>query len=273
VRGKITIPYRLPIVRVVVLVLLLTVVVLLSACTVEIGGPNDSGQLPQPSRMGSPSAEAQAGDPGTVPANPVAAVLGSVVEVQSTSATDSYDGLVALGTGVVYNGNGVVVTADHVVTSNGKFGSSEITVTLADGSEHDGEVLARFPDRDLAFIATQPCGCRPPQFLEDYEALDAGARVYAIGAPQRFGDPAVRGRVLSVRTDIRIPQLPGLDALVETDAQLRQGYSGGPLIDSAGRIVGVNIAVNPGPPGPRTIGFAVPAPVIVEAAEQVLPGQ
>jgi putative serine protease PepD len=252
--------------------LLLATVVLFGACTVEIAGPGDDASQPQPSSMTSPSARAPGGTAGAVSSDPVASVLGSVVEVRSTSATGSYDGLVALGTGVVYNGGGVVVTADHVVTADGKFSSSEIKVVLADGSEHDGEVLARFPDRDLAFIATQPCGCRPPQFLEDYEALDSGARVYAIGAPQRFDDPAVRGRVLSVRTDIRIPQLPGLDALVETDAQLQQGYSGGPLIDSAGRIVGVNIAVNPGPPGPRTIGFAVPAPVIVEAAEQVLAG-
>ena len=174
------------------------------------------------------------------------------------------DPRVQVGSGFFVDGDGHVVTSDHVVAD-----AAEVTVTLHDGTRHEARVVGRDARTDLAVLKIDAAG--PPSWLafgDDGEAR-VGDWVVAIGNPFGFGGTVTAG-ILSARgRDIRAG---GYGDFLQVDAPINRGSSGGPLFDTRGRVIGVNAAIYAPAGGNVGIGFAVPAsvaaPVVAELIEE-----
>jgi S1-C subfamily serine protease len=145
------------------------------------------------------------------------------------------------GSGVVLTHDGFVLTNAHVVASSSGSGRA----TFADGRDLRFEVVGRDPLSDLAIVRTEDGGLSPAE-LGDADALRVGQLVVAIGNPHGFagsvtaGVVSALGRALPARArgGVRI-----IDNVIQTDAALNPGNSGGALVDGSGQVVGVNTAV------------------------------
>lgn len=174
------------------------------------------------------------------------------------------DPRVQVGSGFFIDGEGHVVTSDHVVAD-----AAEVTVTLHDGARHEARVVGRDARTDLAVLKIEDAG--PSAWLAFGDDADArvGDWVVAVGNPFGFGGTVTAG-ILSARgRDIRAG---GYGDFLQVDAPINRGSSGGPLFDTRGRVIGVNAAIY-GPTGGNVgIGFAVPAsiaaPVVAELIEE-----
>lgn len=169
-------------------------------------------------------------------ADMVERVLPSVVNVRTTS----FGGGSGEGSGVVIDRTGIIVTNNHVVE-----GTTRVNVALNDGSRRTlrGEVIGVAPERDLAVIRVAASDLVPIR-LGKSSALRLGDPVVAIGFPLGLGGPTVtRGIVSGLDRTVEPAGAPRLEGLLQTDAAINPGNSGGPLVDLAGRLVGINTAV------------------------------
>ena len=179
----------------------------------------------------------------------------ATVYITSTAVRrDFFYGPVAsqsLGSGFLINDNGFILTNFHVIS-----GSSRIQVTLSDQSQYYATALD--PDRsdDLALIKINPK--RKVEYLRlgDSDGLQVGQKVLAIGNPFGLEGTLTVGVVSSIGRAINAENSERLQGMIQTDAAINGGNSGGPLLDSAGNVVGINTAIlgqtNIG------IGFALP---------------
>ena len=179
----------------------------------------------------------------------VARVLPSVVSVQ----TSSFGGGEGGGSGVIFDRDGLILTNNHVVE-----GTTSVTVSFNDG-RHDGplpaEVVGTEPGRDLAVLRVEARNLTPVQLARS-SALRLGDPVIAIGFPLDLGGPTVTSGIVS-GLDRTIEGPNGdLTGLLQTDAAINPGNSGGPLVDRAGRLVGINTA-GIREDGTEGIGFAI----------------
>ena len=179
----------------------------------------------------------------------VARVLPSVVSVQ----TSSFGGGEGGGSGVVFDRAGLILTNNHVVE-----GTTSVTVSFNDG-EHDqplaAEVVGTEPGRDLAVLRVKASDLTPVELARS-SALRLGDPVIAIGFPLDLGGPTVTSGIVS-GLDRTIEGREGdLTGLLQTDAAINPGNSGGPLVDRAGRLVGINTA-GIREDGTEGIGFAI----------------
>lgn len=132
-------------------------------------------------------------------------------------------------TGILWSADGEILTADHVVQRD-----ENINVTLADGSTHAATVLGRDPGSDLALLKIERSGLALPDFAD---GLKVGHLVFALGRP---GDlQATLGSVVALGGPVR-GRHRRFEAYVQTDVTMYPGFSGGPLADASGRIVGLN---------------------------------
>ena len=160
------------------------------------------------------------------------------------------------GSGFVIDRQGFILTNHHVIE-----GAERITVTLADGRAFRGEVVGSDPAIDVALLRVQADGTLPEAPLGNSDALRVGEWVCAIGNPLGYvhsvtvGVVSFIGRKLFDRS---------LDDYIQTDAAINLGNSGGPLINSAGEVVGINSAISS---RASNIGFAVP----INQAVAILP--
>ncbi len=145
------------------------------------------------------------------------------------------------GAGVIWQKDGMILTNNHVV--NGK----EPRVSLSDGREFTAEILARAPDFDLALLHI-PTGDLPEMPRANPERLQVGQLVYAVGHPWgQLG--SVTGGVISALARVKTRQgEPGIP-IIRTDAALAPGNSGGPLVNAAGEMIGINTMIVGGDQG------------------------
>ncbi len=156
----------------------------------------------------------------------------------------------SVGSGFVVDPSGYILTNDHVVEEG-----QELTVKLADGSEHRARVAGRDPKTDIALIKIDVDRELPVVVLGDSDALEVGEWVLAIGNP--FGlEHTVTSGIVSAKGR-RIGAGP-YDNFIQTDASINPGNSGGPLINLRGEVVGVNTAIFSRGGGNIGIGFAIP---------------
>jgi S1-C subfamily serine protease len=210
-------------------------------------------------------------DPIPITKGAAGRILRSTVDVRVTQQ----DGATirgSLGTGVVVGRGGLVVTADHVLTfgDGGRVGE-QIEVIAADGRRGSAVVVARVPDQDLALLKVSLQGLRPATFAPDLGDVDPGARVLAVGAPHRFVDRVRRGRVLRILTGSASVEGRDFDVLIQSSARIRRGFSGGPLADARGRLIGITIASTVPVQGGERTALAVPADVVLDALRQIQP--
>jgi len=206
----------------------------------------------------------------TDPADPVARVLRSVVEVRATLDEPGFLDRVGVGTGVIMDADGTIVTNDHVLRAGEADVADDVEVILADGRSAAATVVASYPTRDLVFLDIDADGLAPAAFVADIGEIRAGDAVFAVGAPRRFTDAVVEGTILSVQEPALVAGLPGITTLIVTDAVIRRGFSGGPLATSAGgRIVGINVGLTERRGGDAVRALTIPAPLVLEAAAEI----
>jgi Do/DeqQ family serine protease len=162
----------------------------------------------------------------------------------------------SLGSGVIVEAGGLVVTNNHVIE-----GASEIKVSLADKREFDAEIVLKDPRSDLAVLRLLEVKERFPAIdFGDSDALQVGDVVLAIGNPFGVGQTVTHGIVSAVaRTQVGITDY---QFFIQTDAAINPGNSGGALVDLAGRLIGVNTAIFSRSGGSQGIGFAVPVNMV-----------
>ncbi len=170
-----------------------------------------------------------------------------------------------VGSGVIYDSNGWILTNRHVVE-----GSGGLEVELKDGRIFDGTVYGIDTLTDLAIVKIDAEDL-PTAALGDSEALEVGQLVIAIGSPLGTYSNSVTSGIVSAkgRSITTEGSTAPLNNLIQTDAAINPGNSGGPLLDAAGNVVGVNTAVATDSNG---IGFAIPINIAKPIMEQAVAG-
>ncbi len=159
-----------------------------------------------------------------------------------------------MGSGFLINGDGQILTNNHVIS-----GSSQIEVTLPDQSQYKARILVRDRANDLALIKIEPRKKLPYLMLGDSDRLQVGQKVLAIGNPFGFLQGTLTvGVVSSLARTIKNENGENLEGIIQTDAAINSGNSGGPLLDSSGSVVAINTAIYSQTGGNVGIGFAMP---------------
>jgi S1-C subfamily serine protease len=153
------------------------------------------------------------------------------------------------GSGVIITPDGFVLTNNHVVEDSGG-----LEVSLTDGRTFAAQVIGTDPPTDLAVIRISD-GALPASELGDSDLLKVGQLVIAIGNPLGFQSTVSAGVVSAVGRSLRSQSGRLIDGVIQTDVALNPGNSGGPLVDSRGRVVGINTAIIYMAQG---ISFAIP---------------
>ncbi len=182
--------------------------------------------------------------------------------VQITTAQD-------LGSGVVFDRGGDIVTNDHVVN-----GARAVTVTFSDGRVAPARVLATYRAEDLAVVRVNPKGLNlHPATLAPAGSAQPGAIVLAVGNPLGFQSSVTVGVVSALGRRVTEPNGVTLRNVVQTSAEINPGNSGGALVDIAGQVVGIPtlVALNQQSGGEASgIGFAIPSATVARVASDLI---
>ncbi len=181
------------------------------------------------------------------------------------------------GTGIVLNGKGLILTNDHVIA-----GARSITVASKGSSSvtRPATVVGEEANGDLALIRVDPSGLGlKPLNLASSSAVQVGDTVYAIGNPYGLDETLTRGIVSALGREISAPDGAKITGVIQTDAALNPGNSGGPLLDAQGEVIGVNsqiasdaASVAGSQPGSTGVGFAISSNIVAQAVKTILAG-
>lgn len=236
------------------------------------GGGDDPGPKAQNVAQQAPQVSGEV--PEEEPVARIAAQVGpSVVQVNVEAVQLTPFGAQeaqGLGSGVIYRRDGYIITNNHVVE-----GASSVNVAFADGSTEQGEVVGTDPTTDLAVIRVDREGLPPAKFRESAD-LTVGQLAVAIGSPSGFQSTVTSGVISGLNRSVP-SQLTGgaqersLVDLIQTDAAISPGSSGGALVDREGEVIGINVAyLPPAQTGAESIGFAIPSDTAISVADQII---
>jgi S1-C subfamily serine protease len=214
--------------------------------TVPTSESTDPTETPQQSPIPPP------GSTDEPVADVAAALLPSVVQIESGFG---------IGSGFIYDDDGLIFTAAHVVS-----GSEEVEVRFSDGQTATGTVVARDLDQDVAVVATDA-----PDLVAaslSTEEVRVGQTAIAVGSPFGLEQSVTLGVVSGIDRSLDVAGRT-ITGLIQTDAAINVGNSGGPLTDGSGRVVGINIAIASASGGSDGVGFAVPIETALGIAEGI----
>jgi len=140
-----------------------------------------------------------------------------------------------LGSGVIYDPLGYLITNSHVVE-----GANAIDVVLADGTRLDATLVGRDPSIDVAVVKIDPAKVPAVAVLGDSDKIQPGQRVIAIGSPEALENTVTEGIISGVNRTIQPDPVTSYVGLIQTDAAINHGNSGGPLLNAQGEVIGIN---------------------------------
>ncbi|GLS43984.1 DegQ family serine endoprotease [Methylobacterium brachythecii] len=171
----------------------------------------------------------------------------------------------SLGSGVIVDASGLVITNNHVIEN-----MNEVKVSLADRREFEASIVLRDPRTDLAVLKIKTPADVAPMPIGDSDHLEVGDFVMAIGNPFGVGQTVTQGIISALaRTQVGSSDY---QFFIQTDAAINPGNSGGALVDLKGHLVGVNTAIYSQSGGSHGIGFAIPASMIKAVVETAKSG-
>ncbi|XVV09309.1 S1C family serine protease [Actinoplanes sp. CA-131856] len=191
-----------------------------------------------------------------------------VKQVQPSIVTVMVDGAreSSLGSGVVLTSTGLILTNNHVISSEGT-----VSVRLSNGTTVPARVVATDTTHDLALVqATGLTGLTPATFGTD-DSVAVGDTVLAFGAPLGLENTVTSGIVSATDRSINTGS-EQLSGLLQTDAAINEGNSGGALVDLDGHVVGINVAIataSDSSTGSIGVGFAIPADTVTSVVKQL----
>ncbi|MDN5913724.1 MAG: trypsin-like peptidase domain-containing protein [Pseudonocardia sp.] len=226
-----------------------------------------SSSLTSASSPAEPSTPAE----GTI-AGAAAKAMPSTVDIQVRTAQGT-----AEGSGIILTADGEVLTNNHVVSAaqGGSAQGGQISVTLADGSSHTATVVGTSPSYDLAVIKLQNVSGLTAATLGQSSEVSVGEQVVAIGSPQGLSGTVTAGIVSAQNRTVTAGGDGGAPVVyngLQTDAPINQGNSGGPLVNLAGQVVGINsaIATTGQDAGSIGLGFAIPVDQARRIAQELM---
>jgi putative serine protease PepD len=190
----------------------------------------------------------------------------SVVQAVSPSVVQIED-QIGLGSGIVFDSTGDIVTNNHVVS-----GGKSFTVTTSTGKRYSAKLVGSFPPDDLAVVRLSGVGLKPAIFA-DSSTLQVGDLTIAIGNPLGLQSSVTNGIVSAFRQAVQEPNNVTLPSVIQTSAAINPGNSGGALVDIEGRVIGIPTLAATDPelggsaPG---IGFALPSNLVKDIAGQII---
>lgn len=231
-------------------------------------------------------------------------VIPSVVTIEATGSSGS-----GSGSGVVLSDDGYVLTNTHVVTLGGAEANATIRVTASDGRIYDAEVVGTDPIYDLAVIKLKGASGLTPIEFADSSDLNVGDTAVAVGAPLGLSNSVTTGIVSALNRSIQIASsavpdsaqdsqedqgdqggspfqfdLPGTQqqspnssisiSVIQTDAAINPGNSGGALVDSEGKLIGINVAIatagSSEESGSIGVGFSIPSNIAKRVSDEII---
>ncbi|HZD00861.1 MAG TPA: trypsin-like peptidase domain-containing protein [Actinomycetes bacterium] len=239
------------------------VVLLLIGAGFGLGQLRDRGSSDAGTASGGPGipvavtpSRVQAGD------EPVAAVarvlLPSVVQLETGRG---------LGSGVIYDQRGYILTAAHVVDGAG----GQVTVRLADGTKVNGRVLGTDEGTDIAVVKVERSGLKPAALALGVK-LQVGQTAVAIGSPFGLEGSVTSGVVSAVNRSLPAGR-GNVFEVIQTDAPINPGNSGGALADREGKVIGINDSIQSQSGGNEGVGFAVPIDIAAASATRIVEGK
>jgi S1-C subfamily serine protease len=254
-------------------------VVLLLVFVFDLGEVNKTVVQAAPQTPTSYSSPATTTGSGMTPQQIYSNLSGGVVMVLSdfgsggTNAFGQSQSSQALGTGFVVDTQGYILTNAHVVDESGQRASKVTVVFNKGGSETTrvpGQLVGVDVGSDVAVIKVDPSKVDlKPLPLGDSASVQVGEPVVAIGNPLGYDFSITSGIVSATGRSLQAPNGQTIPNGIQTDAAINQGNSGGPLIDSAGKVIGINEQIASSGGGNDGLGFAVPIDTAIRSMDQL----
>jgi putative serine protease PepD len=188
-------------------------------------------------------------------------VKDGVVEITTSSGPGG-----ATGSGFVIDEEGHIVTNEHVIS-----GAESVSVQFSDGSEVDADVVGTDPSTDIAVLdVDRPSSRLTPLSFAGAGSLQVGNPVIAIGSPFGLEGTLTTGVISALGREIQSQNRFTIENAVQIDAALNQGNSGGPVLDSQGRVVGVAAQIRSETGGNVGIGYAIPGDTAESVARELI---
>jgi putative serine protease PepD len=236
-----------------------------------------------------------------------AKVVPSVVTISASSGSGG-----GTGSGVVLNDEGYVLTNTHVVTLDGQTGDAQLSVTTSDGRVFEATIVGTDPTYDLAVIKLEGATNLTPIEWGDSDKLNVGDATVAVGAPLGLSNTVTTGIVSALNRSIQVassaapegngdqqaPEQGGESpfffdfgqgqqqqqatesisiAVIQTDAAINPGNSGGALVNSEGKLIGINVAIasaggssSGGQSGSIGVGFSIPSDIAQRVSQEII---
>ena len=191
-------------------------------------------------------------------------------ENNGTDSVDSAEQILSgLGSGVILSEDGYIITNYHVIE-----GADSLKVAIGD-QDYDGTVVGYDDTSDLAIVKVE-AEKLPTIEVADSEALAVGDWVMAIGSPYGYETTVTTGIISALGRSSAMQSMTGTTIyanLIQTDASINSGNSGGALVDDEGRLIGINTLISSSTGDSAGIGFAIPSDYVINIAQQIIAGE
>ena len=189
-------------------------------------------------------------------------------------------GMSGIGSGVVIDEDGHILTNNHVISGVADIPDAELTVTFSAAGEArsvPARIIGRDPKTDLAVIKVEDVSGLTVAELGDSSQVRVGDTVIALGSPQGLNGTVTSGIVSALNRPVRLAgegtDTDGVADAIQTDASINPGNSGGPLVDVRGAVIGINTVIFSVSGGSQGLGFAIPINMAKGIAEQLIAGE